>query len=330
MIRLSTIHDIQVYKLDITSRVLKLKMPPIKSAVWSYFQRSSDGKTVKCTLCEMELTFCGGTTNMHNHIRLKHPSDEKPTAQSTLSGFVSSPRKMNAGTAEKVTVAITNMIVQDYLPVSLVEGDGFRNLMNILAPDYKVPSRNTIRSRICRIYEEQKIKLLSELSSVSSDPRYKRLTFASVEQCKMAEDCLESKLNDLPLNKLASDEILSPPTKRQRRPSGIDFLLSESPEKNSCLDEHELKNYMLDKTDYEPLKWWSENEKKYPKLAIIAKRVLSVPATSVPSERIFSSAGLIVTKLRNRLSPEIVDQIIFLNKNKLDVSHSDPHSSNIC
>ena len=58
------------------------------------------------------------------------------------------------------------MIVQDYLSISLV--DGFRNLMNILAPDYKVPSRNTIRSRICRIYEEQKIKLLSELSSVSS------------------------------------------------------------------------------------------------------------------------------------------------------------------
>ena len=70
----------------------------------------------------------------------------------------------------------------------------------------------------------------------------------------MAEDCLESKLDDLPLNKLASDENLSPPTKRQRRPSGIDFLLSESPENNSFLDEHDLKNYMLDKTDYEPLK----------------------------------------------------------------------------
>ena len=60
---------IQVYKLDIASRVLKLKMPPIKSVVWSYFKRSSDGKTVKCTLCEVELTFCGVTTNMHNLIQ---------------------------------------------------------------------------------------------------------------------------------------------------------------------------------------------------------------------------------------------------------------------
>ena len=147
----------------------------------------------------------------------------------------------------------------------------------------------------------------------------RRVFFMFIRFLSPSKNFAFENLPDLPLNKLSSDENLSPPTKRQRRPSGIDFLLSESPEKNSCLDEHELKNYMLDKIDYEPLQWWSENEKKYPRLAIIAKRVLSVPATSVPSERIFSSAGLIVTKLSNRLSPEIVDHIIFLNKNKLDL-----------
>jgi hypothetical protein len=64
---------------------------------------------------------------------------------------------------------------------------------------------------------------------------------------------------------------------------------------------------------------------KYPRLSVIAKRVLTVPATSVPSEEIFSSAGLIVTRLRTKLSSEVVDQIIFLNKNKIKVPRNEPH-----
>ena len=119
----------------------------------------------------------------------------------------------------------------------------------------------------------------------------------------------------------------TPPSKRQQRPSGIDFLLSESPDKSETQDELELQSYLLDKSDLEksPLDWWADRETKYPQLSVIAKRVLAVPATSVPLERIFSSAGLIITKLRNRLSSEVVDQIIFLNKNKIKVPRNEPH-----
>ncbi|CAG2209779.1 unnamed protein product [Mytilus edulis] len=69
----------------------------------------------------------------------------------------------------------------------------------------------------------------------------------------------------------------TPPPKRQRRPSGIDFLLSKSPDKPESQDELELQSYLLDKSDFNksPLEWWSENETKYPRLSIIAKRVLA-------------------------------------------------------
>lgn len=66
-----------------------------------------------------------------------------------------------------------------------------------------------------------------------------------------------------------------------------------------------------------PLEWWKNNESCFPKIPCVAKKVLAVPATSVPSERIFSAAGLLLNKLRNRLSSEMVDSIIFLNKNSL-------------
>ncbi|KAF1392218.1 hypothetical protein PFLUV_G00050300 [Perca fluviatilis] len=64
-----------------------------------------------------------------------------------------------------------------------------------------------------------------------------------------------------------------------------------------------------------PLKWWKENARLYPLLSSIAKAYLSTPATSVPSERVFSSAGDIVNVQRSQLLPENVDMLIFLKKN---------------
>jgi len=64
-----------------------------------------------------------------------------------------------------------------------------------------------------------------------------------------------------------------------------------------------------------PLKWWRENCSLYPLLSPLAKAYLSIPATSVPSERVFSTAGDIVTAQRSQLLPENVDMLIFLKKN---------------
>jgi hypothetical protein len=47
----------------------------------------------------------------------------------------------------------------------------------------------------------------------------------------------------------------------------------------------------------------------------VVKKYFCIPATSVPSEQIFSKAGLIITKQRNALKPENADMLIFLNKN---------------
>ncbi|CAH1991159.1 unnamed protein product [Acanthoscelides obtectus] len=40
-----------------------------------------------------------------------------------------------------------------------------------------------------------------------------------------------------------------------------------------------------------PILWWSERQKIYPWLSILAKKYLSIVETSVPCERVFSKAG---------------------------------------
>ena len=46
----------------------------------------------------------------------------------------------------------------------------------------------------------------------------------------------------------------------------------------------------------DPLQRWKLNEHRYPKLSFLVKTILYIPATSVPCERLFSSAGYIVNK----------------------------------
>jgi hypothetical protein len=49
------------------------------------------------------------------------------------------------------------------------------------------------------------------------------------------------------------------------------------------------------------LNWWKANSYRFPELARMARDYMSVPASSVPSEQLFSPAGDIITKKRNRL-----------------------------
>ena len=88
----------------------------------------------------------------------------------------------------------------------------------------------------------------------------------------------------------------------------LDFLLDDNSEDNA---ESEITAFMRERADpdTDSLAWWKDNSDKHSRLSVLARRYLAVP-----SERIFSAAGLIVTKLRNRLSSSCIDQIIFLNK----------------
>jgi len=68
-----------------------------------------------------------------------------------------------------------------------------------------------------------------------------------------------------------------------------------------------------------PTSWWRDNAATFPDVAVVARRYLSAPATSVPSERLFSSAGLVYTDRRNRLLPERAEQLLFVKHNLFSV-----------
>lgn len=119
----------------------------------------------------------------------------------------------------------------------------------------------------------------------------------------------------------------SQPSKIQKKSVDTDDRLAdiictgETKMNNSAAAEMELNRYFgckLTEADYNLtlLEWWKKNESYFPRLSQVAKFFLAVPASSVPSERIFSTAGEIVNKKkRSRLHCANVDLLIFLNKN---------------
>lgn len=80
----------------------------------------------------------------------------------------------------------------------------------------------------------------------------------------------------------------------------------------------EVNRYLADPPidrNEDPLTYWRTHKTVYPNLYQVAKHFLCTPASSVPCERVFSKAGEIVSKKRNRLNPLTVEKLLFLNKN---------------
>ncbi|CAN1135925.1 Zinc finger BED domain-containing protein RICESLEEPER 2 [Linum perenne] len=81
----------------------------------------------------------------------------------------------------------------------------------------------------------------------------------------------------------------------------------------------ELESYLkADREPYDPkaqqmfdiLGWWKTKDVKYLVLSDIARDILVVPISTVPSESAFSTCGKVLNSFRSSLSPKIVEAVV--------------------
>jgi hypothetical protein len=82
---------------------------------------------------------------------------------------------------------------------------------------------------------------------------------------------------------------------------------SVSSQPKSC--EEEFEQFSMDanatcKGTEDPLSFWSMNRKKYPRLSLVAKNILSCPGASVAVERVFNIGRDVISLRRSALGPE--------------------------
>ncbi|CAL9703630.1 unnamed protein product [Knipowitschia caucasica] len=117
---------------------------------------------------------------------------------------------------------------------------------------------------------------------------------------------------------------MDPPEDKQKtskRSLGSFFKCALAPRSttiSSHLVDGELNSYLVSPTidsEDDPLSWWNVHQVNFPHLSKLARKYLCIPASSSPSERLFSTSGNVVTCQRTCLKPANVSMLVFLAKN---------------
>ena len=66
---------------------------------------------------------------------------------------------------------------------------------------------------------------------------------------------------------------------------------------------------------HDPLKWWKDHESKYLVVAALAEIFLCIPASSAPSERIWSRTSLVLPCKRASMADDVASGMIFVKEN---------------
>jgi len=97
---------------------------------------------------------------------------------------------------------------------------------------------------------------------------------------------------------------------------GVDNTTAPDDQDNSatanilCVQNSETKAYNC------PLDWWKTSAHRFKNFERLAVKYLAIPATSAPSERIWSRAARVLTAKRNKLSEEVSSAIMYCKENR--------------
>ncbi|XP_071581127.1 E3 SUMO-protein ligase ZBED1-like [Temnothorax nylanderi] len=164
------------------------------------------------------------------------------------------------------------------------------------------------------------------------DPRFKRLDFQSALAVSNALQDIDRqlrKISDCNTRKARENDQNVNPNKNNPKSTTSDLwnfhqiLVEKNRGEVEDVDSLnlELKQYLhqpVIERSANPFSHWESLKPAFPTLSKLALQYLSVIATSVPSERLFSHAGNVKTDNRNRLTGEHLSMLLFLGSMSME------------
>lgn len=161
------------------------------------------------------------------------------------------------------------------------------------------------------------------------DPRFKKSGFGLVANADSVQDLITKEL--IPIlnvknnevgegNEAETENVASDPSNGVDIWSHFDQKVSSiktiaTPAITAKLIVKQYLELPIIARSQNPMMFWKRHENSMPELYELYQKYSCIPATSVPSERLFSKSGQLTNDRRNRLLPKNLDSILFLNSN---------------
>ena len=158
--------------------------------VFGLGKEQTDSDKAICQLCRKSVLAHGGnTSNLVSHLKNHHPkehsivakarkakiseksndSGEPKTRQVTLSEAVERTQHYvrSSKRRQEITTSVTKFIAKEMMPVSVVEREGFKEIVQKLDPRYEVPSRKYFsKNALPSLYTATREKILESMKSL--------------------------------------------------------------------------------------------------------------------------------------------------------------------
>ncbi|KAF2899429.1 hypothetical protein ILUMI_06747 [Ignelater luminosus] len=166
--------------------------PSKKSCVWKFYDKiEGASNSAKCNLCQKSIKSCGNTTNLIGHIKNVHKAAFRELNNENSKNSNIDSNTINKNTQSVTTVAdvqpstssadvmeLTEEADADkisdsfkdeiYQPFTIVENEGFRNLIKVIAPHYKLPSKTTLTRWVDDKYAALSTVFKEKLSNIEN------------------------------------------------------------------------------------------------------------------------------------------------------------------
>lgn len=204
-----------------------------------------------------------------------------------------------------------------------VTASSLKPVLQLVTEDMLLPAEED--TQLTRNLKEKMSAILMEKYSAPStqqllaktafvDPRYNDIDIADEVKDEFMEEMM-----DVPEEQRDDGDGERASAPNPRKPNLAD-LLGKRKEKTSTSTpkrirvDTKIRRYLQEEaldSHADPLVWWRDNRVRFPLLSKVARKYMTICATSILSERVFSAAGNVVTSFRASLKPDNVSMLVF-------------------
>ena len=161
-------------EVSLDSEKKSKNLPPTRtpSLVWQYYEKVNDDKGslmhIKCIYCGQKYDVKTSTETLNDHFKKKYSKVQPEGVGSIEAAFNNSSQTPKSKGDQHLDILnnIVDWVIMECQPFRVVDGPKFKKMIASLNPEFKAPSRQSLRKKIGIKYEQAKKTIINILQVI--------------------------------------------------------------------------------------------------------------------------------------------------------------------